>query len=138
MQNFLLADDNGVFDLFLDTAGTYTNGVKNQLIAQWGFTQADYQAAPSLVSGPNRTGLTFLPTSLQRTGTEAVNGYLMGHYIVANGYSQGQVTPASGIGGEVLELNSNNPTLVTQVYSAFSKPSNTSPLSQPAFAVRAK
>ena len=65
----------------------------------------------------------------------------MGHYIVANGYSTGEVTPTTGFGGEVLELNDialTAPTMGTQVYSSFSQIGNTAPLSQPAFAVHEK
>ena len=176
LQNFLFADDNGVFDLFLNTSVT-----PHRFEAQWGFTQADYQNVPDLgtvlVNGVPTTQLVhapidvtlpspgvpfqrnghayldgaqltapiaFLPSSLQRIGTEQVTDtagtYLMGHYIVANGYSQGEVTPISGFGGEALELNdiAFGGALVTQDYASFSKPANTSPLSQPAFAIREK
>ena len=65
----------------------------------------------------------------------------MGHYIVANGYSTGEVTPTTGFGGEALELND---VAVCRQYAGdagvlvVQQVGNTAPLSQPAFAVREK
>ena len=144
LQNFLLADDNGVFDLFLNSGG--------QFEAQWGLTQADYRVRhlaafrllPQLPLSTSRDRAISVPAEQPPAHRHReVNGYLMGHYIVANGYSTGEVTPTSGFGGEALELNDIiNPAspgqLVTQDFASFSKPGNTAPLSQPAFAVREK
>ncbi|MBV9850322.1 MAG: PQQ-binding-like beta-propeller repeat protein [Armatimonadetes bacterium] len=164
LQNFLLADDNGVFDLFLDTGGQFATP-KNQFVAQWGFTQADYQNLPTPIDatlalpllrnglefsptppGPRLTGpISFVPSSLQRVGTDLVadnaGSFLIGHYILANAYSQALVTPATGFGGEALELNTivnSNGLLQPNAFASFSKPIGTGPLSQPAFAIREK
>ena len=168
LQQFLLADDNGVFDLFLNT-----NASPSHFETQWGFTREDYQmlktpidnmatvVANVVVPTPfDRTNIPFLPTSIQRSGTDTVtfngNSYLMGHYIVADGYSQGTVLPEGPnvprtLGGEVLELltgvNANGlftqethdlPATNSFTGHTISKPGNAAPISQPAFAIREK
>jgi hypothetical protein len=144
-ENFLLADDNGVWDLFFNSAG--------QPEAQWGFTQVDYQNLPGNIPGitvpivgVTRTGVPFLPNSLERIGTDPITvggtNYLMGRYLVTNGYSAGSVTPISSFGGEVLELGdqppSGTPALETDLINSFNKMGTTGPLSQPSFANQEK
>ncbi len=148
LQSFLVADDNGVFDLQPSGQG---------LLAQWGFTQKDYQALTvpltlaQVVAGTSfsRAGIPFVPTSIQRVATDQVGSYNEGRYLVTNGFSGGEASgPVTlnggpqGFGGEVLELGvmfkPSTTTLETDVSEAYTlgRPSNTSPLIQPAFAYR--
>ncbi len=145
--NFLLADDNGVFDI-----------VGTTFVAQWGFTQADYQAMQAPISGTTpfagRAALPFVPASLQRVSTDDVTvggtDYLIGHYLISQSYSQGDPTSnVNAIGGEVFEVNTLNnggtletdevhydPAMGTYSGHTASRPANTSPLAQPTFAYR--
>lgn len=116
-HNFLIADDNGVFDLKLN-GGIFR--------AFWGFTQADYHAIKTPIDQAgvtgrlvvdangnpvlftdsngkshlqykqmefNRNGLPFVPVSVQRTGSQTfgVNGPTIGKYLIATGFAQGEV-----------------------------------------------
>ena len=160
---FLLADDNGVFDLVPNAAGSLLN-------AQWGYTQADYQTMTTPISAGavavnsvqtqqvpfNRTGIPFIPGSIQRTSTDQIGNYAVGHYIVTNSYSGGEASSIGGFGGEVFELgvvNIGGGTLQTKevhdnplgnlglspfryLGTTFSRPTNTGALVQPTFAYR--
>lgn len=191
VQNFLLADDNGVYDLFLDPTGGDSGAsspaqFRNFLEAQWGMTPLDYQSLLNAQGGvapipgtlasdgsgqlvpvarngdsvvvTNANPLTygygpqvlpplpFVPNSLTRTGTDPVTmggvNYLMGRYIISNGYSQGGVTPLTGFGGEVDELavSDYTGTPLTYLVGSFGKltGNNAAPLSQPSAALREK
>ncbi len=165
VQNFLLADDNGVYDLTLDPTGANSGATTAAqrtayayfLEATWGFTQADYQGLPGNLPGiipavtRGQLNLPFRPNSLQRTGTDPVTTggttYLLGHYLVTNGFSTGEVTPVSGFGGEVLELGDlglSAPALQTNLVNSFGNfaqgatPGIAAPLSQPTFAAHEK
>lgn len=144
--NFLVADDNGVFDLALTGP---------QFTMTWGFTQAQYQAittpidaagaaaqaAPSagLAGLYDRTRIPFFPTSLQKLGAN--------HYLVTNGFAQGEAGTTfgdygnavpPGFGGEVFEIDTSGPNPIVGGYGnhTLSRPTNTSPLTQPMFAHR--
>ena len=155
-QRFLLADDNGVFDL------------DSNLTAQWGFTEADYQNMQTPVVGstvpfiriktPTTPAVPFVPSCIQRIGTDTVNSKTVGRYLVTNAYAQGEASnDLSKIGGEAFELRvvyntaanlfqtdeanvdlnplTNAPTSLFTGHT-ISRPGNTSPLEQPTFAYR--
>lgn len=146
---FLLADDNGVFDL------APANG---SLQANWGFTQKDYQAVTLPIDSAaafSRALIPFVPTSIQRLGADKVGAASYGRYLVTNSYSEGEASVAepkviqgpnntnptvSRFGGEVLELavgtGAAGAATNTVGARALSRPTNTSPLIQPAFAFR--
>ncbi len=152
---FLLADDNGVFDLAPQAAGA--------LVATWGFTQADYQAVTvpidssgafsrgKITGPPTRPAIPFVPGSIQRLGSDKTTGTSYGRYLITNGYSQGEASVAQtppngalpgvpGFGGEALELSvvavANRPITTASGAHALSRPTNTGPLVQPTFAYR--
>ena len=144
--NFLLADDNGVFDLAL--TGT-------QFTMTWGFNQAQYQslktpldaAGATLQSAPSpgavgqfdRSRIPFVPTCVQKLGAN--------HYLVTNSFGQGEVGTTfadygnnvpPGFGGEVLEIDQS---ITPNAYGGYgghtlSRPTNAAPLTQPTFAHR--
>ena len=160
-QSFLLAQDNGVFDMH------YNGG----FVADWGFTAADYQTVGTPLDAGNvasetpfsrallnpfsppagQTGIPFQAACLQRLER--------GKYLVTNSFSLGDSLPA-GIGnypanyplfkGEALVVSTpilngtlTGPTkeihdLGLGVYSGhtFAIPSNTGQLTQPLYAIR--
>lgn len=132
--SFLYADDNGAFDFKI---------VGVALTAQWAFTPAEYQAMTTPIEGPvstyNRTVIPFRPACLQRVGTTSSG---VGKYLVTQSYSQGEIgdPTLSKIGGEVFEVDG-DPTLNTVRLGGFgahtlSRPADTSPLTQPLYAIR--
>jgi len=97
----------------------------------------------------SRTGIPFVPSSIQRVGTDidTTNNTYSGRYLIANPYTQGSVsrqvgvtsptvTVSPGFGGEVFLISGQTNKILTD--RTFSRPSNTSPLSQPNCAVFAK
>ena len=144
LPNLLLADDNGVFDLIYDSAGS------QQYFTQWGFTQADYQAQgnnPVKSTVPyNRGIIPFVPQSIQRTATDQVvdssgTPHSIGRYLVTNGYSKGDpsnLVDPNAFGGEVFELDValTGGVLETNIINTLGRISNSSPLVQPTFAYR--
>lgn len=160
--NFLLADDNGAFDVTLTPDG-------KTLVAQWGFTQADYRkvGTPIDLNGSlanngkgdvfARAKLLFVPGSIQRVATETLisgtSKLSFGRYLVTNTFGQGEANGRTGtppgFGGEALELhvtlNAGNlgtrevhETNVANTFNGrtFSRPANTGALIQPTFATR--
>ena len=146
VQRFLLADDNGTYDL------QFGGGV---LTAQWGYTPWEYQnmQAPIDVNGEtatplgfNRGNVDFTPSCVQRTGA--------GKYLITNSFSYGDSSP-TGVPpvfkGEAFEVQAMGVNVSTRfsdsievhtlpgpIYTGhtFAYSLGTSPLTQPLFAMR--
>ncbi len=73
IRHFLIADDNGAYDLALLNGATVP-------VAEWGFTQKDYQAVQTPVSTDqvakslifDRSNISFVPGSIQIVGKASV------------------------------------------------------------------
>ena len=112
--------------------------------------QSFIRAAAPLATPPVY-GVPFIPASVQLLpGTDAVTfggatPYQIGRYLITNSFGQGEAANQSGnppgFGGEIFEVDHDPATgasVTTNAYGGhtLSRPSNTSPLSQPAFAYR--
>lgn len=142
--NFLLADDNGVFDLALTGF---------QFNVTWGFIQSRYQAmktpldaagaalqalpSAGTVGQFDRSRIPFVPTCIQKLGDN--------DYLITNGFAQGEAGTTfgdygnaipPGFGGEVFEVNDGANPFGGYGGHTLSRPTNTAPLTQPTFAHR--
>jgi len=154
-DELLYCDDNGAFDLDPTWTPAVTSPVTPPSAKEnWSLNWTIYNAlgTPIDASGNttfSRTGIPFVPSSIQRVGTDidTTNNTYSGRYLIANPYTQGSVsrqfgvtsptvTVSPGFGGEVFLISGQTNKILTD--RTFSRPSNTSPLSQPNCAVFAK
>lgn len=169
-DELLYCDDNGAFDLD-PVWSPATPGTDPYANANWWLNQTTYQGLTTTgttnttpISADTtqfaRTNIPFVPTCIQRVGTDAQAGTngntYTGRYLIVNTYAQGTfnqafgATTTSGTGGttttstvppgfsgEAFLVNGlASPSILTD--RTFCRPSNTSPLSQPTCAVFAK
>jgi len=150
-DEFLYCDDNGAFDLdpvWVPATGS-SYGEQNWWLGDSASSNATtgYKSlnTPIDTNGAfDRSSIPFVPTSIQRTGTDydPQAKVYTGRYLISNPYTQGSVNSSfgnpgiPGFGGEVFLYSGQLKQIITD--RTFSRPSNTSPLSQPTSAVFAK
>ncbi|WP_125205775.1 hypothetical protein [Capsulimonas corticalis] len=158
--HLLLADDDGAFDLRLQSPDAAHDGLLGfyKPYAQWGFTNVDYRAMQSpidtsLATTFLRPARQFAASSIQLVGydqgTIGGNQYTIGQYLLTSSTTDGDVGGENGlnngpipkIGGEVFtakigDYQAGN--FYLSPSSTISRPTNSGPLVQPTSAVRSQ
>jgi hypothetical protein len=154
-DNIMIADDDGVFDgPFADmVAGADYNGYIDTTAGGFSYTAVDYQTMIDSVSTSNGAAYpdtVFIPSSAQHLDN--------GDYLITNGAAVGDARPwdatagannSAQSGGCVFEISATKnllsflfgrriPTAAVAGASVPTGPTNSAPLSQPAFAYRSQ
>jgi len=157
LQDFLLADDNGVFDLYLPI-----NLFQSPLVAKWGMVANDYKLGMgSAISVgindsktavfPDRSAIPFKPSSVSLIGTDTVNGVPIGRYLITQtaggGAGNSDINAANNtgaldyqsIGGEIFTVEHGSSGVSYGGYGpnrSLSRPQNGGALQTPASAIQ--